>query len=53
MLQCIYHIGGTVATRILEKNPYIFSNRVKTHNLKIKGLSKQSRELLEKVLSNE
>jgi ERCC4-type nuclease len=58
MLQCIPHIGGVVAKRILEEVPYLFIGECSSTELlydlkEVKGLNKDSRELLIKVLCNE
>lgn len=53
MLQCISGISSIMAKNILTKNPKIFSIGNYTYDLKIKGLRKEARILLEKVIRNE
>ena len=50
MLQCVPHIGSVMASKILEENPTIFSHKEQIVNLDIKGINKESKELLLKVI---
>jgi Fanconi anemia group M protein len=58
MLQCIAGVGPKTATKILEEIPDIFSGLFNPYDLKnyltkVKGLKKESLELLIKVKSND
>ena len=50
MLQTIPHIGGVMASKILELNPYIFTDTSHVYNFNIKGFNKDSKDLLLRVL---
>jgi ERCC4-type nuclease len=50
MLQTIPHLGGVIAKRIVDKNPFIFADTSKAYDLNIEGLRKDSKDMLLKVL---
>lgn len=53
MLQCVSGIGTEIATRILQKNPHIFSDGKFTYSWDIEGLRKESKDILLKVINDE